>query len=275
MPVNGFNGDYELSIGSAIGVRAFKVDWLGRLTGVTQTDQVFRPGTNKATCWKCDTDRMERCECGFYAYFKGQDNSFLKGESVGGIIEGTGRTIIGTKGFRTENAKLLALFPIRDRHLRRFRATSWTRWLYPTGEWFDDADYAGPLNLIASALLTVAVLMFGTVSLFTSDWELGTWLVPLGLYFLGWARRATRAMQSDLLDHMCWPKERTKQEKKSDPFIRIKKIYPDVPVYRSMRAAVKDFPLSPAEAHVPELPSPETTDNFWELSADERTRNAR
>ena len=274
MPVDGFSGDYELSMGSAIGVRAFKVDWLGRLTGVSQVEQVFRPGNNKAICWKCDTDRMERCDCGFYAYFKGQDNHFLAGEPVGAIIEGTGRTIIGTKGFRTENAKLLALFPIRDRHLRRFRATSWTRWLYPTGEWFDDADYAGPLNLIASVLLATAMLILGTVSLFTADWELGTWMLPLGFYFAGWVRRALRAMNSEPLDQMCWPQRRGKQEKQPDPFIRIKKLYPDVPVYRTMAAAIRAVPLSVAEVHVPEIPSPDTEDDFWEIPA-ERSKYAR
>jgi hypothetical protein len=52
------------------------------------------------------------CECGFYAYTATTDNPYLRSDRslhVQGIIQGWGRTIIGTKGFRCTMARIAAL----------------------------------------------------------------------------------------------------------------------------------------------------------------------
>lgn len=46
------------------------------------------------------------CQCGFWAYDEG---SFTPHGKVIGVIEGYGKTTIGTKGFRAEKAKIVAL----------------------------------------------------------------------------------------------------------------------------------------------------------------------
>jgi hypothetical protein len=98
----------------------------------------WRPGVNVAKCVRRSSDwdlasgaflgsyrysvandpghdvPSEQCACGFYAYtdnLHAEVKSFVKGngeEPVLGIIKGTGRTLIGTQGFRCEKAEIVA-----------------------------------------------------------------------------------------------------------------------------------------------------------------------
>lgn len=54
---------------------------------------------------------LMNCSCGFYAYYAGEKNSFDKDASVIGVVEGFGETVVGTKGFRSSKARILALAP--------------------------------------------------------------------------------------------------------------------------------------------------------------------
>ena len=53
----------------------------------------------------------ESCACGFYAYTSPKTRETYSGHdgNVFGVIRGTGRTLIGTKGFRSEKAEIVAL----------------------------------------------------------------------------------------------------------------------------------------------------------------------
>lgn len=57
----------------------------------------------------------ERCGCGFYAYWDvaslGHNQSSSSGLPVIGIVEGFGRTLLGSRGFRCQRAKIIALAP--------------------------------------------------------------------------------------------------------------------------------------------------------------------
>jgi hypothetical protein len=56
------------------------------------------------------------CRCGFYAYTDGR-NDYLKEnrrDRVGGIVEGYGICTVGTRGFRAERVRLVALIEPRD-----------------------------------------------------------------------------------------------------------------------------------------------------------------
>lgn len=46
---------------------------------------------------------------------------------------------------------------------------------------------------------------------------------------------------------------------------KLQRNYPDVPIFRSEKAALKAFPLTPPPA--PPEPTPETDDNFWTREA--------
>lgn len=56
------------------------------------------------------------CKCGFYAYFDNGPNAYHEGGNVLGLIEGYGVTTVGTRGFRSEKARIQAfIIKPRDR----------------------------------------------------------------------------------------------------------------------------------------------------------------
>lgn len=55
------------------------------------------------------------CSCGFYAYLNGF-NEYNHYTRVTGVIEGYGETLIGSRGFRAQKARILAIAPgVNDR----------------------------------------------------------------------------------------------------------------------------------------------------------------
>ena len=119
-----------LAAGTVLGVRAFDIDNLGRLRGVTHAD-VFRPGENIARCratpqgrwahvpggmtWPMDEPREHHpgsadCECGYWAHYDGT-HSYESTPRASAIIEGYGLVTLGTSGFRAGKARLVALVP--------------------------------------------------------------------------------------------------------------------------------------------------------------------
>ena len=129
MTGGGFTGP-ALAAGTVLGVRAFDIDNLGRLRGVTHAD-VFRPGENIARCratpqgrwayvpggmtWAPDEPREHHpgsadCECGYWAHYDGT-HSYESTPRASAIIEGYGLVTLGTSGFRAGKARLVALVP--------------------------------------------------------------------------------------------------------------------------------------------------------------------
>lgn len=124
-------GNFEFTLGSVRGLRSWHADF-GGLRSVSRS-YVWQPGENVAHCLRmqlcdCPTCRAERdavqavsphridtCDCGFYAYFAPQidvgTETYTRPSGVysTGVIEAYGRTIIGTKGFRAERARVLAV----------------------------------------------------------------------------------------------------------------------------------------------------------------------
>lgn len=109
-PSKEFSGK-EFAAGVARGARSFRVDALGRLTGVSYR-VVWTPGENEATC-KASTSfapcgGIDKCAHGFYAYYDSSDDYHDPG-MVSGVIEGYGEAVIGTRGFRAMKARIVAL----------------------------------------------------------------------------------------------------------------------------------------------------------------------
>jgi hypothetical protein len=127
----GFSGrDLPLAVGSVTGVRLWHVDMPsaeavvsgasdrveGLLTGVF--GGVWRRGENEAVCGggqespPCDLVPGPECGCGFWAYwalrYAWRCHYYWRGEVVG-IIEGYGRTRIGTRGCRCGKARIVGL----------------------------------------------------------------------------------------------------------------------------------------------------------------------
>jgi hypothetical protein len=58
---------------------------------------------------------QENCACGFYAFWEPEPAPVRAQFPVAGVIEGTGRTLIGSRGFRCGKARVLALhIPMAD-----------------------------------------------------------------------------------------------------------------------------------------------------------------
>ncbi len=77
------------------------------------------------------------CECGFWAY---DELGFTSHGRVTGIIEGYGRTTIGTKGFRCEKARIVALCREDDDKVLTLSEWLQLKALYPDAEFYDDQD---------------------------------------------------------------------------------------------------------------------------------------
>jgi hypothetical protein len=58
---------------------------------------------------------IKGCSCGFYAYFDEDHNPHHSKSNVLCVIEGYGLLTVGTRGFRAEKARLLALV-VKPRH---------------------------------------------------------------------------------------------------------------------------------------------------------------
>ena len=127
----GFSGrDLPLAVGSVTGVRLWHVDMpsaeavssgnpgpaAGLLTGVF--GGVWRRGENVAVCGggqespPCDLVPGPECGCGFWAYwalrYAWRCHYYWRAEVVG-IIQGYGRTRIGTRGCRCGKARIVGL----------------------------------------------------------------------------------------------------------------------------------------------------------------------
>lgn len=130
---------FEFAVGEVYGLRMWHMDKYGRLRARNWDGAPpWRPGINVAKCVKRSLPDSygvfsaksydytwtvrdnpghdvpsEGCSCGFYAY---TDNLHAEvktharngEEPVLGIIKGTGRTLIGTQGFRCEKAEIVA-----------------------------------------------------------------------------------------------------------------------------------------------------------------------
>lgn len=104
------------------GARAFDTDQNGFLTGITYRAP-WAVGPNHASCCTTGTPKPEdlvppdhglgACQRGnghgFYGYFDGSNNYRSIGR-VEAVIKGIGETVIGSRGFRTATAEIVALF---------------------------------------------------------------------------------------------------------------------------------------------------------------------
>lgn len=132
---------FDFAVGEVYGLRMWRMDHLGRLRARNwHNAEPWRPGVNVAKCVpKQDEDYLssfmraagmasppkekpkpthdvpsENCTCGFYAYTDDRHAETVSYHRNGdpvilGIVKGSGRTLIGTQGFRCEKAEIVAL----------------------------------------------------------------------------------------------------------------------------------------------------------------------
>jgi len=134
-----FEGRFAFTVGSVTGTRVFNVDADGWLTGYTFRSR-WVEGVNDAACLRTKTvpcvhraqstpQDLRRwcgcpqpvvadpcggapgadCKCGFYGYYEGS-NDYASPDTVAAVVEGFGRTVVGTRGFRASKARIRALY---------------------------------------------------------------------------------------------------------------------------------------------------------------------
>lgn len=149
--------EFDFALGEVYGLRVWRIDDFGRLRALhVRSADPWRPGVNEAVCvadqnagvWvsggytftvglaystttnavksrRCTQVPNETCRCGFYAYTNTSHTELSQaGEAdhILGMVRGTGRTLIGTKGFRSEKAEIVALLDPKHLPLLRRRA---------------------------------------------------------------------------------------------------------------------------------------------------------
>lgn len=114
-PARRIHTGWEFVPGAVQGLRGWDVDSYGRLYSLSFR-YVWTPGENVSECkerYSCTDLRHCSSGHGFYG-FHNHKQSFKSGEigyaRVYGVIRGYGKTVVGTKGFRSEKAEIVALY---------------------------------------------------------------------------------------------------------------------------------------------------------------------
>lgn len=198
-------GRFDLALGSVRGLRSFRVDPDGTLRGVVHADEwtpgentatchTPTPGTcacgagvtvvstmlggfitmrctehtdgctGETPCAPPEQLPSPDCACGFYAYTD-RSNEYANPSTATAVVEGYGRTIVGTRGFRAQKARIVALAIAPRSAAPR------------PGSWKYKADRALWLSL--AGLYAV----FAVLNVVDGDW----WVVAIEALCLGWA----------------------------------------------------------------------------------------
>jgi hypothetical protein len=253
-------GDFAglgFAIGTVKGVRAWDVDKLGRLRAVYKTDAIWKPGENVAKCRynHKETDKYTRypmtdCACGFYAFYK-DNNEYASKHRISGVIEGYGQTVIGTKGFRAEKAKIVAL------HIPRPKVVAFQ---WPLVGWLRKQGSAGFIGPMALAMALFALIP--GVGLLFSPEAFGWGILLLGVaavlgYVFAAAIRADFGPDKDTYNEVLT----------ADLLGRVIHNYPDVELFDSYKEMIAKYPPDKGEPPLEEL-TPEKVKDFWELDAE-------
>lgn len=220
--------------GTINGIRHFRIDRLGRLCPVSKHEAPWKPGLNTATHMGYTTQAHSvagaGCDCGFYAFFSDRQRGNYNLTEIRGIIRAHGRVTIGSLGFRAEKAEIVALVSTGRWRTIPFAARIVAiGWLAALATLVTLASITGAAGFIIPAvtvgIVTGVLVTAGSIILtLDDDWD--------GTFPSGRIPPSTRAL------------------------------YPDVPVFRSLRRALRKFPVVP-----PEPLSPESDPSFWTRSA--------
>lgn len=254
LPNPAFNGT-PLVAGVVRGLRSFRVDTRGYLTGVTMrvpwittgdrrwyeawhlTSQEQRaaelnhtgkqvvdlPATNLITQLTHRVAALD-CVCGIYGYFDQDDYSRPDGTTVSGIIEGAGRITAGSQGFRAERGRLVAL--VEPPSINRWQADALADRLIPRSL----------MEFVSGTLLAGGAIFTVLLAVERSSWAFVAASFTLSSLF-GHVRMrlAARAYwrslyRANYIDRDLWAK--------------VQRVYPDVPIYPNLGAALRAHPLS-------------------------------
>lgn len=191
---------------------------------------------------------ISRCTCGYYAYFNGLHETTFD-DQVGAVVRASGRTLIGSLGFRTQRIELVALWSNIPEPSRLQRLTAR---LYPTYSYFKWQEQVRKERRVKNTWFTWALFIFGLLALvtpFTVSLALSpSWLPTLATQLICysvflWSYGFTRRLQVHEI-----ARKKTRGSPNHTAFVRFKRLmnerYPGVPVYRTREAALAAHPTS-------------------------------
>lgn len=147
----------NMAVGSVRGLRMWALSG-GAMHG--SYGGTWVPGENEAVCYaggglKHDPTLLPAagCGCGFWAYWKADDAARHGQGYIVGVIEGYGRTRIGTKGFRCQKARILGITitgqPVSTALLGTMLSRAYQVPVYPT---LDELLSAHPVKPVPQAV---------------------------------------------------------------------------------------------------------------------------
>lgn len=233
--------DRSFHVGSMVGLRAFKVDALGRLVGPSQGG-IFKPGENEAVCKKSD---------GSYgvATMGGQTYYYSPGTWAYAVDPATNSFAVPSVSQVTAAAELglaeKAVEPNDPPKVKPKHVVAGAGCLCGFYAYFDGLNDYMVTGRIAAVVEGYGTYMLGTRGFRSSKARL------LGLIVPKFGRYEGASFSTASADVM-------------SPAVlaRVVHNYPDVPFYASQDEAIEAHPL-----HEPDLPTPEMFDDFWTRSA--------
>lgn len=214
-------------------------DMVGVVTGIRrftiyEDADLLSPYAAKA--WQCGWNKAEclctahaapnaNCSCGFYAYY-GADQTESHVGNVTGIIEASGRVIVGSKGFKAEKARVVALIEpglhshnaVMDFLIRRQPHSGADAVVIPIGSFGIVSGLVFGLACSPYFFLLFALSMLALLVLYLEDRAFKVYLEETGTY----------------------------PPLEGEDFERARARYPGVETYPSVKAALKAHPLSKA-----------------------------
>lgn len=250
--------DHEPALvnGSVVGLRRFSIRDDGSLVGPMERSAEFTSGLNHAECrdvngatWAAvkrdqpdHTIGMLNCTCGFYAYYDPDWDEYAFADTTLGIIEGYGRVTAGTRGFRAEKCKIVALV---DPTLTKSGKRRWhpIRWM--------NNHLIRWANHGKSSISLLAALFIGAAGLILTENVIveALYYVIIGLMLLrgvGMWVHLSRLLKGHSI----------KLNLEAD-YSKVHKKYPDVKYYLTKEEMLTAHPLTevPAAERVPKPPS--------------------
>lgn len=236
-----FDGPSILIPQAIYGTRAFHVQSDGDLLSPLQSSFTWKPGVNHADCVHSDIrNRMKRfgldsdgghrvpdkdCSCGFYAYHNNKFNPYANDDfAVETIIEGTGKALVGSKGFRVERAEIKAV--CMPQHLAPAPK-------FPAKHIGTAAGIGFPISMaVATFVFTWAATLSGPSAVFA-------YMLAIALLLLA-GTLVYKVLWN--LSYMVSPDRAGGSRVRATMFDNIKKKYPDIQVFETRAQMVKAFP---------------------------------
>ncbi len=200
-----------------------------------------------------------KCGCGFYGYYDAQTGRTNAYGNIRGVIEATGKTVVGPKGFRAQRARIVAvvrptnfqprLSGIEQREVNSLKAAIQvvrnTRKDLRLRPWFCDTN-------TFAVLWGTCVVALGIIGTGAGDRAalLGSASLTLSLIgALTWvARRRTRHIMAGLDSMADYYQQQVDEITAAVDLDQLMTLlaehYPDVKVYPTMSALIEDYPPS-------------------------------